>query len=51
MTNDIDPLDPVTAQQMYLDSRRHEPADATIQSHNYRLTQFVQWCEKAEIDN
>nr|WP_306055370.1 site-specific integrase [Natronococcus sp. AD5] len=32
---------------MYLD----ELADATIQSHRYRLKQFVQWCERDGIDN
>lgn len=51
MTDDLDPLDPATAQQMYLDSRRHELADATIQSHDYRLAQFVKWCEAEEIKN
>ncbi|MDQ2051804.1 tyrosine-type recombinase/integrase [Natronolimnohabitans sp. A-GB9] len=34
-----------------LDERSHELADATIQSHRYRLKQFVQWCEQDGIDN
>lgn len=51
MSNDLDPLDPATARQMYLDERRHEVSDATIQSHGYRLKQFVQWCEQDGIDN
>jgi len=36
---------------MYLHERSHELADATIQPHRYRLTQFVQWCEQDGIDN
>nr|WP_306055386.1 tyrosine-type recombinase/integrase [Natronococcus sp. AD5] len=36
---------------MYLDERRHELADATIQSHRYRLKQFVLWCGQDGIDN
>nr|WP_233563253.1 tyrosine-type recombinase/integrase [Haloarcula sp. Atlit-7R] len=36
---------------MYLDERSHEVAEATLQSHAYRLKQFVQWCEQDGIDN
>lgn len=36
---------------MYLDERRHELAEATLLSHGYRLTQFVQWCDDQGIDN
>jgi site-specific recombinase XerD len=36
---------------MYLDERRHELADATIQAHGYRLKQFVAWCDTEDIDN
>lgn len=51
MSNDLDPIDPETAVQMYIDSRRHELADATVQTHQYRLKQFTKWCETQEIDN
>ena len=51
MTTELDPLDPPTAKQMYLDERRHEVADATLQSHEYRLQQFVQWCTNDGIGN
>jgi integrase len=46
---DLDPLDPATAKQMYLDERRHEVAAATLQSHGYRLQQFVEWCAAEDI--
>jgi site-specific recombinase XerD len=51
MSNELEPLDPRTAKQMYLDERRHELADATIQSHDYRLRQFIRWCDEEELDN
>ena len=51
MTTDLEPLDPATAREMYLDERRHELADATIQSHRYRLKQFIQWCDQEDIEN
>lgn len=51
MTADLEPLDPCTAKQMYLDARRHELAEATFQSHRYRLKQFVEWCEQQNLDN
>ena len=35
MSDDLEPLDPRTAKQMYLDDRRHELAPATLQSHDY----------------
>lgn len=49
MSNDLEPIDPRTAKEMYLDDRRHEVAEATLQAHDYRLKQFVQWCEQEEI--
>jgi site-specific recombinase XerD len=51
MTNSLEPLDPRTAKQMYLDDRRNEVADATVQAHDYRLEQFVRWCEEQDITN
>ncbi len=51
MSSNLDPIDPSTAIQMYLDSRRHELADATLQAHRYRLKQFRQWCTEESLDN
>jgi integrase len=36
---------------MYLEDRRQDLADATLQAHRYRLQQFVAWCEQQDIDN
>jgi len=51
MTDDLDPLSPDDAMEMYLKERSHELAEATLQSHRYRLKQFVQWCEQDDIEN
>jgi len=51
MTDELDPLDPDTAKQMYLDDRRAEISEATLQAHHYRLKQFVEWCESENIEN
>lgn len=51
MSDQLEPLTPAEGKQMYLDERRHELADATIQSHRYRLKQFVLWCDDEEIEN
>lgn len=51
MTDHLEPIEPAVAVQMYLEDRRHEVADATLQAHDYRLRQFVAWCEEVGIDN
>ena len=51
MAEELEPLAPAEAMQMYLNERRHELTDATIQAHRYRLKQFVLWCEQDGIDN
>jgi len=49
--HDLDPIEPEEAIEMYLDERRHEVAESTLQSHRYRLNQFLRWCEGEEIEN
>ena len=43
-------LRPREAKERYLDHRRTEVADDTIRGFNYRLKQFVEWCEEQQID-
>ncbi|WP_255494015.1 site-specific integrase [Halarchaeum sp. CBA1220] len=47
----LDPLDPETAVEMYLEARRDEISADTLQSHRYRLDAFVQWCAENDIEN
>lgn len=52
MTNDeIDPIDPRTVLQMYLQSRQSELADSSLEAHRRRLNLFCQWCEEEGIDS
>ena len=51
MANELEPLTPADGRQMYLNERRHEVSEATLQSHGYRLDQFVEWCDDQGIDN
>ena len=51
MSDDLEPIDPETAVEMYLDDRRHNVAEATLQAHYYRLKQFTEWCQDQGIEN
>jgi len=50
-THDLEPLEPSTGVQMYLDDRRNEVSSATLQSHGYRLERFLEWCRDEQITN
>lgn len=45
------PLDPREAIDMYLDARRDEVRESTLESHRYRLTPFADYCEREGIDS
>jgi site-specific recombinase XerD len=51
MTDDLEPLSPEDAMEMWLDRQRSERSDETIQSYQYRIKQFVDWCQTETIDN
>ena len=46
----LEPIDPETAVELYLSSRKQECTDSTIQNHRYRLKQFLRWCDKTGFD-
>jgi site-specific recombinase XerD len=48
----LEPIEPAEAKAMYLDQRRQEVSESTIQAHDYRLRHFVRWCNDIEgIEN
>jgi len=51
MTDDLEPLAPEAGKDLYLEHRRGEVSESTLQSHRYRLTEFVDWCEENGITN
>jgi hypothetical protein len=49
--DDLEDLNPSTARKMYLEDRRGEVSSATLQSHGYRLDQFLEWCRDEGVEN
>ena len=50
--DELEPIEPREAKEMYLEQRKQEVSDSTIQAHHYRLKHFVRWCEEVEnIEN
>jgi site-specific recombinase XerD len=51
MSAQLEPLEPEQALEMYLEHRRDEVAESTLNAHRLRLKHFVRWCNEQEIDN
>ena len=49
--SDLEPLIPREALTLYEKSRESELAEQTLQSHGYRITRFIEWCDENGIDN
>lgn len=49
--DNLEPIDPSTAQQLYLDFKSSQASETTVQSHRYRTNHFVRWCDEQGIDN
>jgi integrase len=48
---DLEPIEPGTAQELFLDHKATDCTDSTVRNHRYRLNPFVRWCGEEEIDN
>ncbi|RQG97071.1 tyrosine-type recombinase/integrase [Natrarchaeobius chitinivorans] len=51
MSDDLVPLEPQEALEMWLDRLSANRSDETIQSYDYRMKPFVEWCAKEGVDN
>lgn len=49
--NELEPIDPRTALQMYLNDRKQTASGNTLRSHRSRLSHFITWCDSENIDN
>lgn len=49
--SELQPIEPETAIELYLNHREPELADKTMQNITQHLTRFQEWCEKEGIDN
>ncbi|KAB1193220.1 tyrosine-type recombinase/integrase [Haloferax sp. MBLA0076] len=47
----LEPLAPREAIAFYEQDREDEVSEATLQSHGYRLHNFVRWCDKNDVEN
>jgi site-specific recombinase XerD len=51
MSDQLEPIDPADAVEMYLDHREPDVSEKTHQNHRYRLEPFVQWCDENGIES
>lgn len=51
MSEDLEPIDPETAVDLYLDHREPELSDKSLENQRYRLTSFILWCRSEEIES
>lgn len=51
MTDDLEPLTPFEAVEMYLSHREPELSEKSLHNHRYRLEVFTEFCESRDIDN
>ncbi|MWG34148.1 site-specific integrase [Halomarina oriensis] len=51
MGDELDPIAPEAALDLYLSQRASEVSDQTLQTHHYRLERFIDWCQREDITN
>ncbi len=51
MPNEIEPITPEDAVELYLEDRENELTEQSLQSHEYRLERFLEWCDGKGIDD
>jgi len=47
----LEPIDPRTARDLFLDHKETNCAEATVRNYRYRTNHFIEWCEENDIDN
>ncbi len=51
MSDDLEPLGPGVAVEMYLEAKQDDLTEATLKGQKYRLQAFEQWCIEEGIEN
>lgn len=49
--DDLEPIEPGTAQKLYLDHKSVDCTEATVRNHRSRIDHFVRWCNLEGINN
>jgi site-specific recombinase XerD len=47
----LEPIDPSTALELYLEDKENDASQATLYSHRSRLGHFERWCKQNEVTN
>ena len=47
----LEPIEPETAVELYLEDRENELSQRSLYGHKSRLGHFTRWCEDDEISN
>jgi len=48
MTKQLEPISPAEAKEMYLEARKREVSQSTLDGYHYRLKHFIRWCNGVE---
>ncbi|WP_227738888.1 hypothetical protein [Halorientalis pallida] len=48
MNETLEPISPAEAKERYLNARKHEVSQSTLDGYHYRLKHFIRWCENVE---
>ena len=54
MTTDkpnLEPLDPETGVELFLEHKATDCTASTVQNHRYRMKHFLMWCDETGIEN
>jgi site-specific recombinase XerD len=52
MSEELEPISPAEAKEMYLEARKREVSQSTLDGYHYRLKHFIRWCQQVEgIEN
>ena len=49
--DELEPIDPRTARELYLDHKATHCTESTVQAHHYRTKHIIDWCDENDIDN
>ena len=49
--DELEPIEPSSARELFLKHKTTGCAEQTVQSYTYRTEHFVRWCDQNGIDN
>ena len=49
--DDLEPIEPSTARELFLQHKSTECGENTVQSYGYRTGHFVRWCDQQAVEN